>query len=143
MRQAKPLLLEADWNHTVMMASSHSSLKYVCSPQLIDHWFNLWDVALYFWPRGTRLAQLLFRIVSQPVYEEKICPRHSDEISDDFTFADHLINSHGLSTIIWCQTLICFFVSPLLVILYNSITSIVYTALCNCNAFGSINVHSF
>ena len=68
LRKAKPLLLEADWDRTVMMVSSHSSLKYECSPQLIDHWFNLWDVALDFVPRGTRLAQLLFRIVSQPVY---------------------------------------------------------------------------
>ena len=51
--QAKPLLLEADWNRTVMMASSHSSFKYVCSPQLIDHWFNLWD---YIWGQEEQIS---------------------------------------------------------------------------------------
>ena len=34
LREVKSCLIEADWKHTISMASAHPSLAYICDPQL-------------------------------------------------------------------------------------------------------------
>uniref|UniRef100_A0A1X7TBW4 Reverse transcriptase domain-containing protein n=1 Tax=Amphimedon queenslandica TaxID=400682 RepID=A0A1X7TBW4_AMPQE len=42
---SRPVLVDADWKRSLEHASSHSSLCYVCSSEIVDVWLNLWNVA--------------------------------------------------------------------------------------------------
>ena len=95
-QQAKPLLIEADWVRIIRMTLSHPSLKFVQDPKLVDDWCNLWNPALDFGTRGTKVAQVLFKILTRPIFGEKICPLCSSSITSEPTFFDHLATSHGL-----------------------------------------------
>ena len=94
-QQAMPHLIEADWNRSLHLGLSHPSLTYICNPALVGDWCNLWNTALDFGTRGTKVAQGIFRVLSKPVFGEKICPFCQSLISES-TFTDHLSSSHDL-----------------------------------------------
>ena len=69
-REAKSHLIEKDWNRTISIALTHSSLVHVTQPEIVNEWV---DAALDAGVKGTRIAQAVFRVMSSPVYGDKKC----------------------------------------------------------------------
>ena len=56
--------MEEDWNRTISIALTHSSLV---QPEIVNEWVEVWDAALDAGVKGTRIAQAVFRVMSRPV----------------------------------------------------------------------------
>ena len=50
--------MEEDWNQTISIALTHSSLVHVTQPEIVNEWVEVWDAALDAGVRGTRIAKL-------------------------------------------------------------------------------------
>ena len=94
-QHAMSQLIEADWSRSLHLGLSHPSLTYICNPALVGDWCNLWNAALDFGTRSTKVAQGIFRVLSRPVFSDKICPFCQSLITET-TFTDHLSSSHSL-----------------------------------------------
>ena len=57
-----------------MKAKSHQSLKYItCSDSVAASWCSLWDHALDYGTKGTKLLQILFSSLCQPLFSDRHC----------------------------------------------------------------------
>ena len=92
-REAKSHLIEEDWNRTISIALTHSSLVHVTQPEIVNEWVEVWDAALDAGVKGTRIAQAVFRVMSRPVYGDKKCCYCNNTILEP-SFIQHLSISH-------------------------------------------------
>ena len=92
-KQAKVDLIHADWKCTVKIARAYSSLCHISADVVVDEWCNLWNEALNYGTKGTRIAQNIFRLLCRPLLKDKICPHCSIKITES-TYADHVTISH-------------------------------------------------
>ena len=92
-RDAKKEVLRKDWFHTVQNSLSHESLSIVASSEAIAaSWNSIWDEALEFRVRGTRLIQGLFGALTTPIFGDRSCCHCNATISG--TYSDHLFSEH-------------------------------------------------
>ena len=103
-REAKHMLLTLDWALTCQAANSHPSLSCVLSHQIENEWCNVWNCALDYGPHGTKLAQTIFKILTKPVFGDKICPHCSIAIQQQ-SFSAHLHTDHGLDIDAICRAI--------------------------------------
>ena len=76
-------------------AKGHESLKYiVISEQVAASWCRLWDLALDYGTKGTKLTQSLFASLCQPLCRDRICRLCGNRIPSDKNFFDHLCITH-------------------------------------------------
>ena len=68
---------------------------HICSPQLVDEWMDLWDKALEYGTLGNTIAQIIFKILSTPIFGDKSCSYCNNIISES-SFLDHMVLYHGL-----------------------------------------------
>ena len=95
-REAKSHLMEEDWNRTISIALTHSSLVHVTQPEIVNEWVKVWDAALDAGVKGTRIAQAVFRVMSRPVYGDKKCCYCNNTILEP-SFIQHLSISHNFN----------------------------------------------
>ena len=67
-------------------ARCHNSMAIVTRPTLIDKWKSLWDKALDFGTKGTKVAQKLYHLCTKPLFGDRMCKNIITELS----FIDHL-----------------------------------------------------
>ena len=103
-KDAKRTLLPLDWDLTCQAANSHPSLSCVLSYQLEDEWCNVWNCALDYGPRGTKLAQTTYKLLTKPVFGDKICSYCSITIQQQ-SFTAHLSTDHGLDVDAICRAI--------------------------------------
>jgi len=89
----KTYLIKTYWKHMLHIASSHPSLAVVTvSSSVASSWNSLWDEALDYRIRGTRLMQSLFSTLSRPLFGNRLCPHCDGEIGNDLSFHQPLIS---------------------------------------------------
>ncbi len=70
-------------------------MSIVTHPILIDKWKSLWDKALDFGTKGTKVAQKLYNLCTKPLFGEKICYLCNNPINDP-SFIVHLGSQHNI-----------------------------------------------
>ena len=74
-----------------MKAKSHQSLKYItCSDSVAASWCSLWDHALDYGTKGTKLLQILFSSLCQPLFSD----RHYHHCENSILPANECFFSH-------------------------------------------------
>ena len=92
-RDAREEVLRKDWMYTVKESQTHGSLSIVASSETIAaSWNSIWDEALDFGVRGTRLMQGLFGALTTPTFGDRTC-RHCNATIPG-TYPDHLFSDH-------------------------------------------------
>ena len=80
-REAKSDILAKDWNYIIQDSRSHHSLAIVSATDMIaSSWNRIWDEALEYGVRGTRLMQGLFGALARPTFGDKACPHCNETI---------------------------------------------------------------
>lgn len=102
--KGKANLINVDWNLTLQSAIPHPSLSLVCRADIVDKWNNLWNCALDSGPTGTKLAQTVFKILSRPLFGDRLCP-YCTNVIDVQTFPDHLSISHDVDIQAICEAI--------------------------------------
>ena len=92
-KEAKDELLEKDWNSTIHQARSHCSLSQVSDELIVNEWCGVWDEALNFGTKGTKLSQNLFKALCKPLFGDRSCKLCSALISES-SYANHLCAVH-------------------------------------------------
>ena len=105
--EAKRDILSRDWASTLLASKTHPSLTVVvATDEIASTWNRLWDEALEYGVRGTRLMQGLFAALTRPVFGGRACPHCKDVISSSYPehlFTKHLV-SYNLDTIaLWLE----------------------------------------
>ena len=92
----KKRILEADWKATLETARRHASLKYItCSDLAAASWCSVWDLALEYRQKGTKLTQSLIASLCQPLFSDRLCHLCGSQIpAHNMTFFHHLCISH-------------------------------------------------
>ena len=73
--KAKTDILAKEWEHTVHQTNSHPSLAIVsATDEIASSWNAIWDEALEYGIRGTKLMQHLFFALSKPVLGIELVP---------------------------------------------------------------------
>ena len=108
-RVAKADILARDWSCSIREAGSHPSLSIVCATDLIAaSWKNMWDEALDFGVRSTKLMQVLFGSLSRPIFGDKLCPRCGVALCESYQehlFSHHLPDKYSIDrTITWLNS---------------------------------------
>ena len=107
-RDAKEEVLRKDWMHTVQNSQTHGSLSIIASSETIaESWNSLWDEALDFGTRGTRLMQGLFGALSTPTFGDRICRHCNATIPgsySDHLFSDHITKYNHDSVVQWLES---------------------------------------
>ena len=101
---AKEDILAKDWICTVQSSRSHPSLAVVSATEAIAaSWNSIWDEALEYGVRGTRLMQGLFRVLAKPTFGDRACPHCNDTISSypEHLFAKHLTEYNVDTVVRW------------------------------------------
>ena len=93
-KDAKLTLLDLDWERTLQLARSHPSLLQVSNKSIVNEWCGVWDEALNFGTKGTKLSQSLFKTLCKPLFGNKLCKICSTPISE-YTYIDHICSSHN------------------------------------------------
>ena len=106
-REAKKDILSKDWFSTLRDSKTHSSLAVVsATDEVASSWYRVWDEALEYGVRGTRLMQGLFSALSRPTFGNKSCPLCKDTIPTSYPehlFTKHLAN-YNVDTIVgWLE----------------------------------------
>ena len=106
-REAKKDILSKDWFSTLRDSKTHSSLAVVsATDEVASSWNRVWDEALEYGVRGTRLMQGLFSALSRPTFGNKSCPLCKDTIPMSYPehlFTKHLVN-YNVDTIVgWLE----------------------------------------
>ena len=106
-RDAKEDILEKDWICTLQDSRSHSSLAVVSATDgIASGWNSIWDEALEYGVRGTRLMQGLFGALAKPTFGDRACPHCNTIIPASYSehlFAEHL-TSYKLDTVVmWLE----------------------------------------
>ena len=105
--EAKKDILSKDWSSTIRASQTHPSLAIVAaSDEIASTWNRVWDEALEYGVRGTRLMQGLFAALSRPVFGEKVCPTSKDVISTsypDHLFSNHLVKYNISTIVLWLE----------------------------------------
>ena len=92
---AKTDILAKDWEHTIRQTNSHPSLAVVAATDNISSsWNTMWDEALEYGIRGTKLMQHLFGTLSKPVFGDRICSYCKDSITVLQSYPQHLVSQH-------------------------------------------------
>ena len=92
---AKEEVLRKDWLHAVQNSQTHGSLSKVASLETIAaSWNSIWDEALEFGVRGTRLKQGLFGALTTPTFGDRICRHCSATGTIPGTHSDYLFSEH-------------------------------------------------
>ena len=94
---AKNIILHQDWANIISSANQHQSLKHILGhdPDLTaSGWCRIWDLALDYGYRGTKLAQCLFRCLCKPLFGDRMCPHCNTQISSNLTYFEHLCSRH-------------------------------------------------
>ena len=78
----------------------------VATDEIASTWNRLWDEALEYGVRGTRLMPGLFAALTRPVFGGRACPHCKDVISSSYPehlFTKHLV-SYNMDTIaLWLE----------------------------------------
>ena len=93
----KKRILEADWKATLETARRHASLiLYItCSDLAAASWCSMWDLALEYLQKGTKLTQSLFASLCRPLFSDRLCHLCRSQIpAHNMTFFHHLCVSH-------------------------------------------------
>ena len=78
-----------------MKAKSHQSLKYItCSDSVAASWCSLWDHALDHGTKGTKLLQILFSSLCQPLFSDRHCHLCENSIPANECSFDLLCECH-------------------------------------------------
>ena len=105
---AKADILARDWSCSIREAGSHPSLSIVCATDLIAaSWKNMWDEALDFGVRGTKLMQVLFGSLSRPVFGDKLCPHCGVALCESYQehlFSHHLPDKYSIDRTTWLNS---------------------------------------
>ena len=106
-REAKKYILSKDWISTLRDSKTHSSLAVVsATDEVASSWNRVWDEALEYGVRGTRLMQGLFSALSRPTFGNKSCPHCKDTIPTSYPehlFAKHLVNYYVDTIVGWLE----------------------------------------
>ena len=105
--EAKRDILSRDWASTLLASKTHPSLTVVvATDEIASTWNRLWDEALEYGVRGTRLMQGLFAALTRPVFGGRACPHCKKVISSSYPehlFTKHLV-SYNMDTIaLWLE----------------------------------------
>ena len=88
-------IVDLDWSRTMSKAASHLSLKHVISsPTIASSWCRLWDQALDYGVRGTKLSQSLFRCLTKPLFGDRVCNLCVSIIPTPMSYFEHLCSTH-------------------------------------------------
>ena len=94
-KSEKKRILEADWNVTLESAKGHESLKYIVISELVAaSWCSVWDLALDYGTKSTKLTQSLFASLCQPLFKDRICHLCENKIPSNKNFFEHLCITH-------------------------------------------------
>ena len=85
-------LEKADQDLTWLHAEQKSSL---CHLSRAISWMKLWDIARDRGIHGTRCLQVIFKVLTTPIFTDLKCPLCSVYISEQCTYAKHLLQSHS------------------------------------------------
>ena len=106
-REAKSDILAKDWNCIIQDSRSHHSLAIVSATDMIaSSWNRIWDEALEYGVRGTRLMQGLFGALARPTFGDKACPHCNETISSSYPehlFTKHLTNYNVATVVTWLE----------------------------------------
>ena len=84
-----------DWEHTVHQTNSHPSLAIIsATDEIASSWNAIWDEALEYSIRGTKLMQHLFFALSKPVFGDRTCAHCKDGIPMWQSYPQHLMSRH-------------------------------------------------
>ena len=105
--EAKSEILAKDWNCTIQDSRSHHSLAIVSVSDVIaSSWNRIWDEALKYGVRGTRLMQGLFGALARPTFGDKACPHCNETISSSYhehLFTKHLTDYNVATVVTWLE----------------------------------------
>ena len=73
-------------------ASEHMSLQRLLEIEATYPWMQLWDWALGYGVRGTKVCQQLLRLVARPVFGDRICYQCNTPIPPAISFFDHFMD---------------------------------------------------
>ena len=76
----------------VSRASRHVSLRRFLEIEGVYPWMRLWDWALCYGVKGTKVCQKLLRLVARPVFGDRLCLQCSGEIDLAVPFFDHFLS---------------------------------------------------
>ena len=106
-REAKSDILAKDWNCIIQDSRSHHLLAIVSATDMIaSSWNRIWDEALEYGVRGTRLMQGLFGALARPTFGDKACPHCNETISSSYPehlFTKHLTNYNVATVVTWLE----------------------------------------
>ena len=90
---AKETILEKDWIHTLHDSRSHPSLAVVTATDgIASSWNSIWDEALEYGVRGTKLMQGLYGALARPTFGDGVCPQCKNTIR--VSYPEHLCTDH-------------------------------------------------
>ena len=105
--EAKSEILAKDWNCTIQESRSHHSLAIISATDVIaSSWNRIWDEALEYGVRGTRLMQGLFVALARPTFGDKACPHCNETISSSYPehlFTKHLTGYNVATVVTWLE----------------------------------------
>ena len=97
MHDAKEDILEKDWICTLQDSRSHSSLAVVSATDgIASGWNSIWDEALEYGVRGTRLMQGLFGALAKPTFGDRACPHCNTIIPASYS-------EHLFAVVMWLE----------------------------------------
>lgn len=87
-------LLKEDYNNLIADQTTHTSTKLIVCVANDTSWNRLWDLALDKGPKGTKIMQLLFRVLSKPHATTNFCIKCDHSVEKTVNLFQHAINVH-------------------------------------------------
>ena len=89
-KNLKKEVIARDWVLIQKEAITHSSVRAVST----INWLQVWEAARDFGPYHTKIMQRFYKLVTTPLFGDRLCPHCTAQIDESNSFLDHLGSSH-------------------------------------------------
>ncbi len=90
LNEIKKSIQSKDWARTLLEASQHLSVSFVAN----INWLRIWDAVRDRGPYWSKITPSFFRVLTFPLFGDRLCRVCSTEIPEDICYYEHLVNSH-------------------------------------------------
>ena len=90
LKDLEEMILKSGKTLTYEESLNHQSVKLACN----INWLRVWESARDKGPYWTRTAQSFYRILTSPLFGDRICRVCSTEVPRELSYIEHLVSSH-------------------------------------------------